>query len=353
MTSKLDDNLISKSTSVIRYLQPIQYLLDDPDVYEVSINKPFEVWTTSFNTKQVHHIKELTYDYLVALAKAILIFNNKRKFSPRNSIILPNGERGEIVLPPGCHEGFIGFAFRKLMKTVKSLNQLNSEGVFNSFRDVSFNTPSASEANERAQLNDITRLEKFELDLLSLKREKCVVEFLKQCILNKRNIWVIGKTGSGKTTFIRALIDEIPKNEKLITIEDVFELLVTHPEHFAMRYGDGENELSARECLRSSMRLSPDRIFLAELRGNEAWDYISTVSNSGHPGSITTVHADSAVMSFYRVASLIKQSEIGKTLEMDFIMHKLYTSVDVILFMHNRKLTELFYDPIFKKQHFK
>ncbi|RCL02096.1 MAG: ATPase CpaF [Candidatus Tokpelaia sp. JSC189] len=96
------------------------------------------------------------------------------------------------------------------------------------------------------------------------------------------------------------------------------------------------------------MRLSPDRIFLAELRRNEAWEYLNSL-NTGHPGSITTTHANNALQTFEHVATLIKKSEVGRQLEMKMIKLVLYTTIDVILFFKNRKLIEVFYDPVFIK----
>lgn len=351
MNSQSNNTAIRRSESVRQFLRPIQHLLDDPTVFEVTINKPCEVWTTSFQDRKLYKIETLSMKYLQDLAKAILVYNGKRNFAASASVVLPSGERGHIMMPPGVHDGFIGFSFRKNMKTVKTLDELHQEGRFDRFTDVSFNLPTHDEAVEKTQLKDFTRLDHFEVELLRLKREKLIDEFLRQCVLTKRNICIVGKTGSGKTTFIRALINEIPLHERIVSIEDVFELLIKHPNHLALKYGDGEGHATAKECLAATMRLLPDRIFLAELRGDEAWDYLSTVSNSGHPGSITTVHADSAILAFSRIAMLIKQSPIGKMLDIELIQKVLYTSIDVVLFFHDRELVELFYDPIFKKQY--
>jgi type IV secretion system protein VirB11 len=96
------------------------------------------------------------------------------------------------------------------------------------------------------------------------------------------------------------------------------------------------------------MKQSPDRIFLAELTGDEAWEYINSL-NTGHPGSITTAHANDPVMVFQRVAGLVKGSKIGRDLDMSMIKEMLYTTIDVTMQFHKRKLTGVFYDPIFAK----
>lgn len=111
-------------------------------------------------------------------------------------------------------------------------------------------------------------------------------EFLEQAVLNKRNIIIAGKTGSGKTTFARSLIKKIPVEERIITIEDVHELfLEEHPNKVHMFYGENAGRVTASDCLESCMRQSPDRILLAELKGSEAWEYLASL-HTGHPGTI-------------------------------------------------------------------
>ncbi|MBN0024128.1 Flp pilus assembly complex ATPase component TadA, partial [Pseudomonas aeruginosa] len=89
--------------------------------------------------------------------------------------------------------------------------------------------------------------------------------------------------------------------------------------------------------LRSCMRQSPDRIFLAELRGDEAWEYLGSL-NTAHPGSITTTHANNAIQTFQRVGTLIKQSEVGRVLDLDMINRTLFSTIDVVLYFSDRKL---------------
>ena len=92
------------------------------------------------------------------------------------------------------------------------------------------------------------------------------------------------------------------------------------------------------------MRLKPDHIFLAELRGNEAWSYLEAL-NTGHEGSISTIHANNTYASFSRLASIVKQSDVGMPVDMDLIMRTIKTSIDVILFFNHTRMTELYYEP--------
>jgi type IV secretion system protein VirB11 len=95
------------------------------------------------------------------------------------------------------------------------------------------------------------------------------------------------------------------------------------------------------------MRMKPDHIFLAELRGDEAWSYIEAL-NTGHEGSITTIHANNTYASFSRLASIIKQSTVGLTLDMDLIQKTIKSSIDIILFFNKTYMTEVYFNPVEK-----
>ncbi|WP_042995514.1 P-type DNA transfer ATPase VirB11 [Bartonella quintana] len=347
-TASLYANPVQKDQAVAQLLQPLDSFLKDPKITELSICRPCEVWTKSFEGWKVHSVPKLTSSFLQTLITAIIVYNGMVPKSI-NYVLLPGGQRGTIVQTPAVIDGTLSFMIRKHSLMVKTLEELNEEGVLNDFTDVSFNKPSEKEANDFLSKQDFTRLEPFEVQLLQLKRDRKILEFLEKCVFHKRNIIIAGKTGSGKTTFARSLIEKVPTEERIITIEDVHELfLPNHPNHVHMLYGDDVDRVSADECLDACMRQSPDRIFLAELRGNEAWEYLNSL-NTGHPGSITTTHANNALQTFERCATLVKRSEIGRQLDLEMIKMVLYTTIDVVLFFKDRKLSEVFYDPVFSK----
>jgi len=163
---------------------------------------------------------------------------------------------------------------------------------------------------------------------------------------------VSGATGSGKTTWTKALIREIPAEERLITIEDAQELVLDrHPNHVRLFYskdGQGLARVTPKQLLEACLRMKPDRILLAELRAEEAFDYLRNV-NSGHPGSITSVHAASAELAFEQLVLLVKQSHAGRDLARSDIKHLLYLLVDVVIQCgierHERFVREIWYDP--------
>src|SRR3546814_4127357 len=124
-----------------------------------------------------------------------------------------------------------------------------------------------------------------------------------------KNILISGATGSGKTTLSKALIQLIPSEERLLTIEDTRELLVPHRNAVHLLYskdGQGQAKVGAKHMLEASLRMRPDRILLQELRAGTAFFYLRNV-NSGHPGSITTVHAHSATLALELLSLLVQE----------------------------------------------
>ena len=342
-------NRPGRDTVLGQLMRPLAPFLGRGDVTEVAINRPGEIWTRTSMGWTAHELPELSSDYLQALTTAMAVFNGLPLKSVV-SVVLPGGERGQIVRAPACIEGLSPLTIRKHSRAVRSLAELEAEGTFAGTKDVSFHKPTVDEAEAEGERTDICRLEAFEVELLGLKQAGKTGDFLRKAVQLKRNIVIAGKTGSGKTTLARSLIEEVPRTERIVTIEDVHELaLPKHPNRIHLMFGEGEGRVTADACLAACMRLSPDRIFLAELRGREAWEYVQSL-NTGHPGSVTTIHANSAVHAFERIASLIKNSDVGRGLELTEVRRVLHTTLDVVLFISERKVTELLYDPIFAKE---
>lgn len=338
---------VGRDATVRQLLMPISADLETPGVNEIAINRPGEYWVLTFDGWQKRSCEMLTMAYLKSLAMSIAVYNNVA-LAAINSLILPGGERAQINLPPSTLDDTCSFNIRTHSRVVKTLEELEADGSFLDAKDVSFNIPTHEEAVQLTKKRDFTRLDDFEVELLALKREGRWREFLEACVLKHRNIIISGATGSGKTTFARSLIAKVPLTERIVSMEDVHELLLPHENRVVMLYGRGTGRVSPKDCLEASMRMSPSRIFPAELRGDEAWHYISSL-NTGHPGSVTTTHANSAIETYGRVFTLIKSSEVGRNLDSELIRNDLYRTVHVTLYFENRRLTEVFYDPIFTK----
>ncbi|MBC7202232.1 MAG: P-type DNA transfer ATPase VirB11, partial [Pusillimonas sp.] len=323
----------SKGVALRQMLRPVSKYLSNNDVREITIPRPGTIFIRIKGCWQEESAPELTFDYLKALVATMASYNNVN-FSPIMSLKLLDGERGQVMQPPAVLDDTISLNIRKHSSIVKTLDELTEEGAFSNWRDTS-DPP-----------HDLARVSPIDKRLFELKEQGDMRAFLEYAVLNHKNIIIGGKTGSGKTTFARSLIEKIPVSERLVTIEDVHELfLPNHPNRVHLIYGKGAGQVSATECVEACMRSSPDRIFLSELRGAEAWEYLAAL-NTGHPGSITTIHANSARDIFDRVAMLIKQSVAGNQIDISTLRNYLYATLDIALYFANYTLSEVYFTPL-------
>ena len=194
-----------------------------------------------------------------------------------------------------------------------------------------------------------------ERQLLALRDARAWPAFFQRAVVSRRNILISGATGSGKTTLAKSLAQLIPRDERLITIEDARELVLPHRNVVHLLYakdGQGLAKVGAKALLESALRMRPDRILLQELRDGTAFFYLRNV-NSGHPGSITTLHADSAALAFEQLTLLVKESEGGRVLARDDIRALLHMLVDVVVQLRREggrfRMTEVWYEPLRKR----
>ncbi|MGO3743799.1 MAG: P-type DNA transfer ATPase VirB11 [Alcaligenes aquatilis] len=312
-------------------LQPLEPFLNDAAITELAIVRPESVFVRQRGTWQEHPCPALTLSNLKGLVLSLAVYNGL-DLTPIMVVRLPDGERGQVVQAPACPDGTFIINIRKHTRLVKTLEELEADGAFDNVRD-------------SLDLLDEQGLTPIDKRLLELKQQRKFTQFLHEAVQARYNIIVAGPTNSGKTTFARSLIERVPVNERLITIEDVHELLLpNHRNVVNLFYGKGQGRVSATECVEACMRLSPDRIFLAELRGSEAWEYM-TALNTGHPGSVTTIHSNSSLETIDRVIALIKQSPTGGQLDLETIRMSLRNTINVVAFYKNFELQEVFFDP--------
>lgn len=333
----------------------IYNLIDKENLTEIWINKPYQAYIETYEGREELKLDHLSLDNLMHIANAFAVFNNTNitKANPIVNGTFPTGERAQVVIPPAVPDGTISITVRKPSRTRLTIQSYIDTGKFDGFGDVSKDLQTKKERvrDKEITISDLgvpsdVFLAPYELEMLEAKKNKDVPKFLELAVLNKCNIVFVGATGSGKTTITKAVINEyLPKDTRVITIEDTAELeLPYHDNHVHLFYGE---HATPKDLIKSCMRMKPDRIFLTELRGDETWDYLSLL-NTGHNGSMTTVHANSAYTAYTRIASLIKQSEIGISLDYDFILREVKTTLDVIVMFKKHRMTELYFNPVEK-----
>ena len=336
MTSEASAVESVSSSALELNLRALRPILSDPDVTELCINRPREAFVETHKGWERRALPFADFDWCQRLAKLIANSTRQRvdEATPLLSASLPTGERAQIVLPPATTAGTVAVTLRRPSDEVWSIAELARRGIFRSTRRSS------------AALDDT------EQELLKLLSSQQHEAFMRLAVTARKNILVSGPTGSGKTTWTKALIREIPSAERLITIEDAQELILDgHPNHVRLFYSKNDQGLARvtpKQLLESCLRMKPDRILLAELRAEEAFDYLRNV-NSGHPGSITSIHAGSCELAFEQLVLLVKQSTGGRELARRDIKSLLYLLVDVVIQFgverHERFIKEIFYEP--------
>jgi type IV secretion system protein VirB11 len=337
---------LDRSTSLRELLRPLAPFLGDDGVTEVAINRPGEVWTERGSLWRYHALPSVTLEVLRSMAITAARFASQdiSENKPLLSATLPEGERLQVVLPPACEAGTVSLTIRKPAKTNRSLSDYEGQGFFQHIRP---KTKGPTPNDEK---------------LIQLHRQKAYGEFFRLAVRSQKVIVVAGETGSGKTTLMKALMEEIPSEERILTIEDVPELfLKNHPNHVHLFYPSEAKEeenapVTAASLLRSCLRMKPTRILLAELRGGETFDFLN-VAASGHGGTITSCHAGSVELTFERLALMVLQNRQGRMLPYEVIRRLLNQVIDVVVHVHNdihqglgRHITELWFDPSTKQE---
>ena len=300
------------------YSRPLAALLADPGVTEVCLQRPGEVLIESVKGWTRRSAPWATNAWARHFARLVATATDQRvgAASPLLSAALPTGERVQFVLPPATSADRVVIAIRRPNSATWSLQELGEGGLFSCCRTA------ADGANDaQAQLEKHFSTTDWQ-------------GFLSLAVRKRLNIVVSGATGSGKTTLTKALICEIPEDERLISIEDAAELRFERHANvvrlFYSKDDQGVARVSPKQLLEASLRLRPDRILLAELRGEEAYYFLRNVS-SGHPGSITSVHAGSAALAFEQLALLVKESAPGREMAFSDIHRLLRQIIDVIV----------------------
>jgi type IV secretion system protein VirB11 len=296
------------------YLAPFLQQLERTDVTDIYINHPGELWVETLGGKtERQSVPEITEELLWRLARQVASVTHQgiSREHPLLAARLPDGARVQIVAPPATR-GPMAVAIRKQVTANLSLNDYQASGAFAQVRGL--DTPDAEEDH-----------------LSRLYAAGDWATFLRVAVRARKTVLVSGGTSTGKTTFLNALLQEIDSEERLILIEDTPELLLRHENAIglvAVRGALGETTVTTDDLLLASLRLRPDRIILGELRGTEAFTFLRAV-NTGHPGSLSTIHADGPERAIEQLALMVLQSRIQMT-RSDVIAYG-KTVVDVIV----------------------
>lgn len=272
---------------------PIQPLLDDADITEVMVNKPHQVYIEKNGILMETPVKFDDDNHISRIIERIISPLGRRvdTDSPMVDARLPDGSRVNAVIPPVAIDSPL-LTIRKFAKSKYSIDQL------------------------------------IEFDSLT----RTMAEFLRACVLGRLNIIISGGTGSGKTTLLNVLSSFIPEAERVITIEDSAELRLDQVHVVRMEARppdiDGRGQVTIRDMVRNSLRMRPDRIIVGECRGGEALDMLQAM-NTGHDGSLTTLHANSPRDALSRLETMVLMA--GMELPLKVIRQQVASAVDLIV----------------------
>lgn len=305
-------------SSLDHYLAPLRAHLDDASVTDLCIQRPCEAFIDNGLSWRRVSLPFAHEAWCNGLARLIATATSQRVDTERPllSATLPTGERVQLVVPPATTGGTVAVTIRRPTSRLYSLAQLAYGGLFR-------NGAAQAALGEGSHET-----------LAALYKARDFEGFLRLAVRARQNILISGAAGSGKTTLTKALIAEIATEERLVTIEDSAELqLERHANHVRLFYSkdaQGLAKVTPKQLLEAALRMRPDRILLAELRAEEAFEYLRNV-NSGHPGSITSIHASSAELAFEQLTLLVKGHPAGREMSRAEIHALLYGLVDVVV----------------------
>ena len=258
---------------ILPFLRPIEYLILDPEISEIMVNGPGHVFVESAGRMRAVPGIALTGKSLEVAVRNIArrLGDDISEEKPILDSRLPDGSRVAAVIPPCSLQG--------VTLTIRKFNA------------------------KHFQIEDLIRIGTITQEL---------VDVLKKEVVGRQNVLISGGTGTGKTTLLSSLANFIPNEERILVIEDTAEIQIQSPNLVrfeARREQDGLPAVTIRDLLKASLRHRPDRILLGEIRGAEAFDLLQLL-NTGHSGTISTVHANSAQQALSRFTSCVLQSNV-------------------------------------------
>ena len=263
------DRLIALVADEVLGLGPIQRMLDDPSISEVMVNAPDSVFYERDGIISLSTVRFRDHRHIIRIAERILSPLGRRvdESSPYVDARLADGSRVNIIIPPVSPKSPT-ITIRKFRTDKYTIADLMGGGTLS----------------------------------------EQLAEFLEACVRGRLNTLVSGGAGTGKTTLLNALSAYIPATERIVTIEDPAELKLQQPHVVSLEARpanlEGRHEVTQRDLVRNSLRMRPDRIIVGEVRGSEAFDMMQAM-NTGHEGSLSTVHSNSPRDALLRVENMV------------------------------------------------
>ncbi|MBU4418833.1 MAG: Flp pilus assembly complex ATPase component TadA [Candidatus Omnitrophica bacterium] len=302
------ERLIKEISDEILGLGPLEDLISDPEITDILVNNKSQIYIEKHGKLELVPKRFVSNEQVRQIIERIIAPLGRRvdESVPMVDGRLSDGSRVNAIIPPLSLTG--------PTLTIRKFSQ------------------------ERLKVNDLERLGAL---------NKIMGEFLKACVLARKNIIVSGGTGSGKTTVLNVLSEFVPEGERVITIEDAAELKLDHQHWIRLESRppniEGKGAIFVRDLFRNSLRMRPDRIIIGECRGEETMDMLQAM-NTGHDGSMTTIHANSTQDVLARLDSLILMS--GIEIPLRAIREMIASSIDMIVHTArfsdgSRKITQI------------
>ncbi|MDK6844605.1 P-type DNA transfer ATPase VirB11 [Escherichia coli] len=317
--------------------------LELPGLTEIAVNRPDELFT-KINGVWTQHAVSLSYDDCYSFARCLAKHHNDNieDIKPGLSATLESGERCQLVVPPACERGTVSATIRKPSRVQIPHQSYIDAGFYNRVT-----------GSEQTETHDA--------ELIELYNTKNIPMFMEKCVEYGKTIAVAGETSTGKTTYMKMLIGYIPLDLRITTIEDNPEITFFKHKNYVHLFYPSESSdekgsiVTPASLLRWNYRMNPDRILLTEVRGAEAWDFLK-ITGSGHEGSMTSIHAGSAMEAIDGFITRCYENPQCAQLPYAFMLRKVLDSLDVIVSIdldgNIRRMNDIYFRPVHRKEYF-
>jgi len=317
-----------------RSLAPLAAFLEDPKVVEISVNRPGEVFVERLGADHMEFYKvpAVTSVEIEHIGERVAAASNQfiSRTNPLLSAALPSGERIQVILPPAAPDGG-ALSIRKQVISDFTLAQYRDSGALDK---VAVTVGGLSETDHK---------------LIALLEADRIHGFIETAVRERVSMLISGGTSTGKTTFLNACLKSIDEHERILTLEDTRELFPPHRNsvHLLASRGDqGTAHVTIQSLLEASLRMRPDRLFVGEVRGAEAFAFLRAI-NTGHPGSMSTVHADTPMGAYEQLAMMMMQAGMSSGYSKPDLMSYIRMVIPIVIQLRRyggrRGVSEIYY----------